>query len=159
MPNIGYAVVGNCEVLFVARGFSDARGNIAWIVVPRDETSRPSASSKQVIMATALTNGDAPNAPIEVSFPLPKAPHTNIHLQLTNNGPNLLLFLTSSTPESTTSSVLGSFVYAMPNVSSYRKFLYGSTYISKAASLANDTVESLSLKSAKYATFHPQQHA
>jgi hypothetical protein len=68
-------------------------------------------------MAATLNNGDASHAPIEVSFPLPKAPHTNIHLQLTDNGPNLLLFLTSASPESPSASLLGSFVYAMPNVS------------------------------------------
>jgi hypothetical protein len=67
-------------------------------------------------MAVALTNGDTPHAPVEISFPLPRAPHTSIHLQLTNNGPNLLLFLTSCSGESATSSPLGSFVYAMPNV-------------------------------------------
>ncbi|CBX99539.1 predicted protein [Plenodomus lingam JN3] len=66
-------------------------------------------------MAGEMPNGHAPHAPIEVSFPLPKAPHTNLHLQLTNNGPNLLLFLTTATPESASSSPLGSFVYAMPN--------------------------------------------
>ncbi|KAF2849136.1 hypothetical protein T440DRAFT_508918 [Plenodomus tracheiphilus IPT5] len=66
-------------------------------------------------MANEMTNGDASHAPIEVAFPLPKAPHTNMHLQLTNNGPNLLLFLTTATPESASSSPLGSFVYAMPN--------------------------------------------
>ncbi|KAF1835835.1 hypothetical protein BDW02DRAFT_522303 [Decorospora gaudefroyi] len=67
-------------------------------------------------MATAATNGDALHAPIQVSFPLPKAPNTNMHLQLTNNGPNLLLFLTSSAgSDSTSSAPLGSFVYAMPN--------------------------------------------
>ncbi|OAL04745.1 hypothetical protein IQ06DRAFT_100743 [Phaeosphaeriaceae sp. SRC1lsM3a] len=66
-------------------------------------------------MATTLINGDASHAPIEVAFPLPRAPHTNIHLQLTDNGPNLLLFLTTSSPESAASSPLGSFVYAMPN--------------------------------------------
>ncbi|KAF1844402.1 uncharacterized protein K460DRAFT_290061 [Cucurbitaria berberidis CBS 394.84] len=66
-------------------------------------------------MAATMTNGDASHAPIEVSFPLPKAPHTNIHLQLTNNGPNLVLFLTTATPDSASSAPLGSFVYAMPN--------------------------------------------
>ncbi|KAH3968150.1 hypothetical protein HBI26_148950 [Parastagonospora nodorum] len=69
-------------------------------------------------MAATLNNGDASHAPIEVSFPLPKAPHTNIHLQLTDNGPNLLLFLTSASPESPSASPLGSFVYAMPNAAS-----------------------------------------
>ncbi|KAJ4288474.1 hypothetical protein N0V90_011710 [Kalmusia sp. IMI 367209] len=62
-----------------------------------------------------IPNGDIPTAPISVAFPLPKAPQTNIHLQLYNNGPNVLLFLTTSTPESSTAAPLGSLVYAMPN--------------------------------------------
>ncbi|KAI4639892.1 uncharacterized protein J4E78_010794 [Alternaria triticimaculans] len=66
-------------------------------------------------MAASTTDTNASRAPIEVSFPLPKAPHTNIYLQLTNNGPNLLLFLTTATAESASSAPLGSFVYAMPN--------------------------------------------
>ncbi|KAI4930444.1 hypothetical protein J4E85_005071 [Alternaria conjuncta] len=66
-------------------------------------------------MAASATDTNASRAPIEVSFPLPKAPHTNIHLQLTSNGPNLLLLLTTATPESASSAPLGSFVYAMPN--------------------------------------------
>ncbi|KAI4922981.1 hypothetical protein J4E90_001417 [Alternaria incomplexa] len=66
-------------------------------------------------MAAPTTDTNGSRAPIEVSFPLPRAPHTNIHLQLTDNGPNLLLFLTTATPESASSAPLGSFVYAMPN--------------------------------------------
>ncbi|KAH8728145.1 hypothetical protein GQ44DRAFT_769665 [Phaeosphaeriaceae sp. PMI808] len=69
-------------------------------------------------MATIISNKDASNTPYEVSFPLPRAPHTSINLQLTNNGLNLLLFLTTSTPESASASALGSFVYAMPNKAS-----------------------------------------
>ncbi|CAA9960934.1 PAC4 domain containing protein [Pyrenophora teres f. maculata] len=84
-------------------------------------------------MAAATTNSDASHAPIEVAFPLPKAPHTNIHLQLTDNGPNLLLFLTTATPESASSTPMGSFVYAMPNKATPAKtlstplFTHGST--------------------------------
>ncbi|KAH7389937.1 hypothetical protein BKA66DRAFT_510939 [Pyrenochaeta sp. MPI-SDFR-AT-0127] len=66
-------------------------------------------------MAASMTNGDASHAPIEVAFPLPRAPHTNMHLQLTNNGPNLVLFLTTATSDSASSTPLGSFVYALPN--------------------------------------------
>ncbi|RMZ70802.1 20S proteasome chaperone domain-containing [Pyrenophora seminiperda CCB06] len=66
-------------------------------------------------MAAATTHSNASHAPIEVAFPLPKAPHTNVHLQLTDNGPNLVLFLTTATPESASSTTMGSFVYAMPN--------------------------------------------
>ncbi|KAF2124662.1 hypothetical protein P153DRAFT_301612 [Dothidotthia symphoricarpi CBS 119687] len=66
-------------------------------------------------MAAATTKSDASHAPVEVSFPLPRGLRTNIHLQLTNNGPNLVLFLTTASPESASSAPLGSFVYAMPN--------------------------------------------
>ncbi|USP74733.1 hypothetical protein yc1106_02007 [Curvularia clavata] len=66
-------------------------------------------------MSAANTETSASNAPIEISFPLPRAPATNMHLQLTNNGPNLVLFLTTATSESASSAPLGSFVYAMPN--------------------------------------------
>ena len=73
-------------------------------------------------MASAVANGASDgycsNKPIEVAFPLPRAPQSNIHLQLHNNGPNILLFLTTSTTEASSSASLGSFVYAMPNVSS-----------------------------------------
>ncbi|KAF2683554.1 hypothetical protein K458DRAFT_304372 [Lentithecium fluviatile CBS 122367] len=62
-----------------------------------------------------MPNGSPSGKPIEVAFPLPRAPQTNIHLQLRNNGPNILLFLTTSTPETSSSAPLGSFVYAMPN--------------------------------------------
>jgi hypothetical protein len=64
-----------------------------------------------------LANGDVSKSPISVSFPLPRAPQTNIHLQLHNNGPNILIFLTTSTSESTAAVPMGSMVYAMPNVS------------------------------------------
>jgi hypothetical protein len=74
-------------------------------------------SSHHPTMAATTTENSASRAPLEVSFPLPKAPHTKIHLQLTNNGPNLLLFLTTATAESASTTPLGSFVYAMPNVS------------------------------------------
>ena len=67
--------------------------------------------------ANGVPDGDAADKPIEVAFPLPRAPQTNIHLQLRNNGPNILLFLTSSSSEASSSAPLGSFVYAMPNVS------------------------------------------
>jgi hypothetical protein len=73
-------------------------------------------------MASTIINGmanggsSASDEPIEVAFPLPRAPQSNIHLQLRNNGPNIVLFLTSSTPEASSSVPLGSFVYAMPNV-------------------------------------------
>lgn len=67
-------------------------------------------------MASSLTNGKASQEPIQVSFPLPKAPRTDINLQLQDNGPNITVFLTTSTPDSASSVPLGSLVYTMPNV-------------------------------------------
>lgn len=55
---------------------------------------------------------------IELSFPLPKAPETKIHLQLTINATSLLLFLTTVYGgDAPTAAPLGSFVYALPDVS------------------------------------------
>lgn len=68
------------------------------------------------IMAAAVVNGGASYAPVEVSVPLPKAPRTDINLRLHDNGPNITLFLTTSTPDAASSVPLGSLVYAMPNV-------------------------------------------
>jgi hypothetical protein len=67
-------------------------------------------------MATAVTKGDASHAPIEVSVPLPLAPRTDINIRLHDNGPNITLFLTTTTPDAASSVPLGSLVYAMPNV-------------------------------------------
>ncbi|KAF2816582.1 uncharacterized protein BDZ99DRAFT_458436 [Mytilinidion resinicola] len=70
-------------------------------------------------MASTLQSG--PTAPSEtpntheLSFPLPRAPQSHIHLHLTNHTTSLLLFLTSSGESASTLSSLGSFVYAMPN--------------------------------------------
>jgi len=56
--------------------------------------------------------------PIELSFPLPKAPDTRIHLQLTIQKTSILLFLTTALNGETSSGApLGSFVYALPDVS------------------------------------------
>lgn len=70
-------------------------------------------------MATTKVNGDASDMPIEIAVPLPKSPRTNINLRLHNNGPNITLFLTTSTPDAASSVPLGSLVYAMPNASIY----------------------------------------
>lgn len=67
-------------------------------------------------MAAAVTNGNALHAPIEVSVPLPLAPQTDINIRLHDNGPNITLFLTTTTPDAASSVPLGSLVYAMPNV-------------------------------------------
>lgn len=56
--------------------------------------------------------------PIELSFPLPRAPETKVHLSLTINTTSLLLFLTTVYGgEQSASAALGSFVYALPDVS------------------------------------------
>ena len=78
-------------------------------------------------MAATEVNGTAGGQtqaePIEVSFPLPLAPQTNIHLQLHNNGSNILLFLATASSDVTATVSLGSFVYAMPNVRSSSRLL------------------------------------
>ena len=57
---------------------------------------------------------------IELSFPLPKAPETKIHLRLTIGTISLLLFLTTVYGvDAPTAAPLGSFVYALPDVSLY----------------------------------------
>lgn len=57
--------------------------------------------------------------PQELSFPLPKALHTTGHVHLTFLGHCATVFLATSTPGDSGGSVkpLGSFVYAMPDVS------------------------------------------
>jgi Proteasome assembly chaperone 4 len=56
--------------------------------------------------------------PMELSIPLPKHPHTILHLHLTFLTTSIMLFLTTSTigDSSSVLSPLGSFVYAMPDV-------------------------------------------
>ncbi|KAF2497238.1 hypothetical protein BU16DRAFT_526258 [Lophium mytilinum] len=70
-------------------------------------------------MASTLQSGStAPSATPathELSFPLPRAPQSHIHLRLTNHTTSVLLFLTTSVESTSTLSSLGSFVYAMPN--------------------------------------------
>ena len=55
---------------------------------------------------------------VDLSFPLPNAPETKIHLRLTINAASLLLFLTTVYGgDAPTAAPLGSFVYALPDVS------------------------------------------
>lgn len=55
--------------------------------------------------------------PQELSFPLPKNPHTILQAHLTFFETSMMLFLTTSTIGESSSSLapMGSFVYAMPN--------------------------------------------
>jgi hypothetical protein len=57
--------------------------------------------------------------PTELSFPLPKALHTTAHIHLTVLDNCTMVFLATSTPGDSAGSVkpMGSFVYAMPDVS------------------------------------------
>ncbi|KIV99719.1 uncharacterized protein PV09_08649 [Verruconis gallopava] len=56
------------------------------------------------------------SAPTQLSLPLPYAPSIRIHLHLTVQRTNTVLFLTTSeTDAAPTSCPLGSFVYAIPN--------------------------------------------
>jgi hypothetical protein len=65
-----------------------------------------------------VTVTDPSTRPIELSFPLPKAPETRIHLYLTIQATSLLLFLTTAlNGDTSTAAPLGSFVYALPDVS------------------------------------------
>jgi len=56
-----------------------------------------------------------PSRVVELSFPLPKGLDSNIHSHLTINSTSLLLFLTTTSGDSSTSAALGSFVYALPD--------------------------------------------
>ncbi|PSS18664.1 hypothetical protein M430DRAFT_102397 [Amorphotheca resinae ATCC 22711] len=63
-----------------------------------------------------VTVTDPSTRPIELSFPLPKAPETRIHLYLTIQATSLLLFLTTAlNGDTSTAAPLGSFVYALPD--------------------------------------------
>lgn len=104
-------------------------------------------------MGTATVNGSASHAPIEVSVPLPRAPRTDINIRLHDNGPNITLFLTTSTPDAASSVPLGSLVYAMPNVCAqniaaivvhYKLTVY---------------VEGYTQPASQHAALHPQRYA
>jgi hypothetical protein len=62
--------------------------------------------------------GQFPDKSIELSFPLPNAPQTKIHLRLTVSATSILLLLTTvNGGEGSAKPALGSFVYALPDVS------------------------------------------
>jgi hypothetical protein len=110
------------------------------------------ATLEKSISDLALTNGNASTSTISVSFPLPRAPQTNVHVQLHDNGPNILLFLATSTPESSTIAPLGSLVYAMPNVSARAS-------TTSAVRMLTNVAENQSLRSAEHAAVHASEHA
>jgi hypothetical protein len=55
-----------------------------------------------------------PTKPIEIAFPLPNAPRTKVHLSVTKHLHAIIIFVSTGGEASTR---LGSFVYAIPNVS------------------------------------------
>jgi hypothetical protein len=62
-------------------------------------------------------------APVQLSFSLPRSLDTRIYLHLTVKAKAVLLFLTTaSTEEAGSATPLGSFVYALPDVSPYFHF-------------------------------------
>ena len=71
-----------------------------------------------------MTNNSPISAPIELAFGLPKAPQTKIHLRLTITPTSILLLLTTVYQgETSTKPALGSFVYALPDVSALAIYL------------------------------------
>ncbi|KAF3392312.1 hypothetical protein DPV78_010741 [Talaromyces pinophilus] len=76
-------------------------------------------------MATTISNQPPPLSdsanpslkPIELSFPLPKTPHTTVHIHLTPMKTSTMVFLSTTTPGDSGSTMkpMGSFVYAMPD--------------------------------------------
>lgn len=63
------------------------------------------------------TAADPSTRPLELSFPLPKAPETRIHLRMTIQATSILLFLTTAlNGDLSMAPPLGSFVYAIPDV-------------------------------------------
>ena len=83
------------------------------ISAPHDVNTMPAVEISGT--ATAL---ESSVKPIELSFPLPKAPETKIHIYLTINTTSIVLFLTTVYGgDLPTGAPLGSFVYALQDVS------------------------------------------
>lgn len=60
------------------------------------------------------------NEPLQVSIPLPRSLDTRIYIHLTIRAKSINLFLTTrSEDETTTPPAMGSFVYALPDVSTH----------------------------------------
>ncbi|OKL63858.1 hypothetical protein UA08_01115 [Talaromyces atroroseus] len=55
--------------------------------------------------------------PVEISFPLPKTPHTNVHIHLTFMATSTMVFLSTTTlgDSGSTLKPMGSLIYAMPD--------------------------------------------
>ena len=78
--------------------------------------SHPSTALQEASPA-AVEPAPSPPRPQSISVPLPHIIHTTLHIQLTRYETSNMIFLTNTDPSSSPStSPLGSFVYAMPNV-------------------------------------------
>lgn len=85
-----------------------------------------STKAKSIDMETEITGNSVPLLqstspsvkPIEISFPLPRTPHTNVHIHLTAMATSTMVFLSTTNAGDAGSSVkpMGSFVYSMPDV-------------------------------------------
>lgn len=76
-----------------------------------------SCAKSNEMMTDGIIMAEPSVKPIELSFPMPKAPETRIHLHLTIQMTSLLLFLTTALNGNTSEAApLGSFVYALPDV-------------------------------------------
>jgi Proteasome assembly chaperone 4 len=63
---------------------------------------------------------EIPCKPLQLAMPLPKNPDITIHIHLTFFATSTMVYLTSTaTQESASSTPMGSFVYAMPNVAHF----------------------------------------
>jgi hypothetical protein len=60
--------------------------------------------------------------PLEISLPLPKSPHTTLHIHLTFLATSVMVFICTTVPgdsgagEGGALNSMGSFIYAMPDV-------------------------------------------
>lgn len=84
--------------------------------VGKMETESPTPTVPHVEPATPSLH------PLEISFPLPKTPYTTLHIHLTFLATSTMVFLSTTTTgesggEGGTLKPMGSFVYAMPDVS------------------------------------------
>lgn len=120
---VGMCAVGKVEWDWWSRCFA------AWRGPSLHSFTSSSHGIREAIMTTdpvsLQTERVTPSLkPQEISFPLPRALHTTGHVHLTVLAHCATVFLSTSTPGDSSGSIkpLGSFVYAMPDVS-FDKFL------------------------------------
>ncbi|KAB2571655.1 hypothetical protein DBV05_g9708 [Lasiodiplodia theobromae] len=76
------------------------------------------AAAPPALSNSASAKQQQQQKPLQISFPLPRAPNARVNLHLTVHSKSLLLFVTTTSPEhdSGVTAPVGSFVYAMPNL-------------------------------------------